>query len=180
MKNHTSDLLVDCTCKPLPKRKPMPDHEYLRRCAVRWLTGSKKCTVVLSELHTAAMEIPDAVGWNGTVSRLVECKISRNDLWANQNKPHVRADRGIGRYRYILVHANLISLADFNALTYYAGYGLLHLSASAGIKVMREPDLRETDRESEVLMLLSALRRIKMREFIAITPADSMEDLQND
>lgn len=160
---------IDCKWKPLPPRQKLPDHELLRRVAVRWLTATKKCTVVLSELHTAAREIPDAVGWNCGVAHLVECKISRGDLQANATKTHVRADRGIGRYRYVMVPKGLIEPEEFSRIEHFKGYGLLIVTDS-NVRRSSESELFESCQHNEVLMLLSALRRIKLREFIAIVP----------
>src|SRR4051812_16335771 len=69
-------------------------HESLRKFAVKWLSASQRCSVVLSELVSAAAETPDAVGWRFGSSILVECKVSRSDFHANKNKPSVRSERG--------------------------------------------------------------------------------------
>ena len=79
-------------------------HEDLRKRAVRWLTNTKHCGVVLSEIVSACSEIPDAVGWHGHFSYSVECKVSRSDFLRNGDKIHSRTGRGVGQLRYFLVH----------------------------------------------------------------------------
>ena len=143
-------------------------HEALRKSAVKWLSTSQRCSVVLSELVSAAAETPDAVGWRFGSSILVECKVSRSDFRANKHKPSVRADRGAGRWRYFLCPEGLIQVSDLAD----SDYGLLWLGESGGIKIIKEATPREPHYLSEVVMLTSALRRIKTREFLTINIMD--------
>jgi len=46
---------------PLPRREGAMTHEDLRKATVRWLTNTKRCSVVLSEIVTAAWETPDGM-----------------------------------------------------------------------------------------------------------------------
>lgn len=152
-------------------------HEDLRKEAVRWLTHTKRCGVVLSELRSAALETPDAIGWYCSRSILVECKVSRSDFHANKNKPSVREGIGMGTQRYFLCPEGLITVGDLDDLMEKAtgelkwdcaGYGLLWFCQSGRISVKREAPVRATDHPQEIRMLISALRRIKTREFLTI------------
>lgn len=150
-------------------------HEDLRKAAMRWLTNTKHCGVVLSEMASAAGEVPDAIGWNGGFSILVECKASRSDFLANRDKPFIRSGRGMGRQRYFLCRTGLIRAADLVDVNPEMGisdwdYGLLWLRDSGRITVEKEAPNRETDSHGEIRMLVSALRRVRSREFIAIMP----------
>lgn len=140
-------------------------HEELRKSAVRWLTTTKKCSVVLSEMVTAAGEIPDAIGWNGGFSTLVECKVSRADFFRNADKCFIRSGRGMGNRRFFLVPDKLITEADLEGCD---GYGLLYLSAEGRVRMIRDAAHRETDGRGETSMLVSALRRVRTREYLTI------------
>jgi hypothetical protein len=153
-------------------------HEDLRRRAVQWLTNTKRCSVVLSELSSAAFEIPDAIGWRCSTSYLVECKVSRNDFNANKSKPHTRSTRGgMGRYRYFLTPPKLISERDLVDIgpdeVQEQDYGLLWCEEYS-TKVMKEAIYRPTiNIEGETAMLVSALRRVRTREFLTIVQESS-------
>lgn len=146
-------------------------HESLRKVAVKWLSISQRCSVVLSELVSAAGETPDAIGWRFGSSILVECKVSRSDFHANKNKPSVRSERGVGKQRYFLCPAEMIQIADLAD----SDYGLLWLHGSGRVSAVREPVVREPHHVSEILMLTSALRRIKTREFLTINILDGID-----
>jgi hypothetical protein len=138
-------------------------HEDLRKSAVRWLTVSRRCSVVLSELTSTACETPDAIGWRSGMSCLVECKASRSDFLANAKKPSIRAGRGMGRQRYFLCITGLIYTDDLQD----SDYGLLWIK-NGRVSMMKEAALVETNHSAEILMLTSALRRVKTREFLTI------------
>jgi len=150
-------------------------HDELRRLAVRWLTNTQKCTVVLSELVTSAFETPDAIGWKFGASTLVECKISRPDFLRNQHKPSIRSGRSVGRQRYFLTPEGMISPDDLTGAN--EGYGLLWVNSANRVKVAKEAPRVETSEIQEIRMLTSALRRIKTREFLTIV---SREEAVND
>ena len=141
-----------------------PTHEDLRKAAVRWLTNSKRCGVVLSEMTSAAGEIPDAIGWKHGFSYLVECKASRSDFHANKLKCHERGNSGMGSHRYFLCTPETVTVEDLAE----SDYGLLWIGESGNIRVKREPVTRETNSKKEICMLTSALRRVRTREFLTI------------
>ena len=142
-------------------------HEDLRKRAIRWLTNTKHCGVVLSELVTQLSEIPDAVGWQSWASYLVECKVSRSDFRAQQDKPWMRSGRGVGQFRYYMVPDSLISVDDLGD----SDWGLLWASEYQ-VRVIKMAPRREPNREDEIRMLVSALRRVKAREFLVLVRED--------
>jgi len=150
------------------------NHAQLVERAVRWLRNTWRCPVVLSELHTAAGEIPDAIGWlhNGMVSILVECKASQADYRCELKKPHRRVESfggwpAAGHERWFLTPPGLVSADDV-----LDGWGLAEVRGRQVRRVVtpthslmvpftkrehKEVDWRRL--RNEVAMLVSALRR---------------------
>jgi hypothetical protein len=148
-------------------------HEDLRKRAVEWLTKRLGCGAVLSEMGCMyTRETPDAIGWQVNDSVLVECKVSRADFHAQKKKFFmVDPDKGMGRVRYFLVPSKLITLADMEDLP---GWGLLYASEHQ-IRIVKHPVPRKKyDQESEMTMLVSAIRRVKTKEFLTIVPMDQL------
>ncbi len=144
-------------------------HEDLRKRAVKWLTNTCRCGVVLSEMVSVAGETPDAIGWNGGRSILVERKVSRADFHANKTKLFSRVGGGVGRQRYFLCPERLLTEADVAG----SDYGLLWDRGSHITKVVQAPP-RESDLQNEVYMLTSALRRVKVREFLIVVSESTL------
>jgi hypothetical protein len=144
-------------------------HEDLRKRAIQWLTNTKRCGVVLSEMVGGCSEIPDAIGWKGHFSYLVECKASRSDFRANGDKIHVRAQRGVGRLRYFLVPEGLVQPEEVDD-----GYGLLWCGPHS-VRVKKEAAVRDACYDDEIGMLVSALRRVRVREFLILCPEGGPE-----
>lgn len=130
-------------------------HADLVARAVRWLRGTQRCTVVLAELVTLGPEIPDAIGWVGWNSILVECKVSRADFRRDRDKPHMRLpDGGMGRQRWYLTPPGLIGVDDLPD-----GWGLAEALARS-VRVVRAPIARpDWRRDREIGLLTSAVRR---------------------
>jgi hypothetical protein len=151
----------------------MLTHEDLRKRAVRWLAGTEHCGVVLSEITCACSERPDAVGWHANCSYSVECKASRSDFLANRNKIHVRTGRGVGQFRYFMTPKGLIRPGDLDDVgpdgVGVSDYGLLWCSEdSKVVTIIKKPERREACLEDEITMLVSALRRVRAREFLLL------------
>lgn len=143
---------------------PDTTHNELVKRAVRWLRNTAKCSVVVSELVTILREIPDAIGWKGGLSILVECKVTRADYYADKQKSirigsrlYPEIDEGMGRERYylapkgVLVHKNIPD-----------GWGLLEMSVSGRVrKVVPAPVRIQTNAalRNEMRLMSSALRR---------------------
>lgn len=129
-------------------------HSELVEIARQWLVR-QKCTVITTEIATAASEQPDALGWRWSTSVLVECKISVSDFKADARKSfRVHPVNGIGVERYFLTPCNLISVADIPV-----GWGLLECDGRR-VRTIRKSDTHENHARNEILILSSLLRRI--------------------
>jgi hypothetical protein len=87
-------------------------HAELIDRARRWLTNTRRCTLVATERNSwACGESPDAIGWrHDGDSVLVECKTTLRDFYADQRKPGRREGwRGMGRERWYLTPAGLLA-----------------------------------------------------------------------
>ena len=122
------------------------------------------CRVVLSELvaYTRSGETPDAIGWVHNQAILVECKTSRSDFYAERKKrarnKHMPA---LGVWRFYLTPPGLLKPEEI-----IEGWGLYEVH---GKRVIHRGGSKyqnagkpyfESDRDSEVAMLVSALSRI--------------------
>jgi hypothetical protein len=94
-------------------------HAELVRRAVRWLRNSRRCNVVLAEAQCYwVREFPDAIGWRGSSSILIECKTSITDFYADRRKPS--SPHRMGVYRYYLTPPGLLQPEQLPT-----GWGLL-------------------------------------------------------
>jgi len=122
-----------------------PTHEELCQTALRWLGGSRRCRVAVTEM-AAGSEIVDALGFKPAMLRdpltplydavvlrkgnairgetvLVECKVSLDDLRADRHKPSRRhPEIGVGDERWLLVPE---SIAEKAVPWLHEGWGLL-------------------------------------------------------
>lgn len=142
--------------------EPQPTHDDLVKRAGRWLRTTKKCAVVATELTTSANECPDAIGWSSHASFVVECKVSRADFRADQNKLfRAYPEQGMGERRYYMTPPGLVSPEELPA-----GWGLLEVRDRI-VRVVREsqrpegmwPAPFEPNHREERRVLLSIIRR---------------------
>lgn len=123
-------------------------HQDLVQLAAAWL--ARRHPIVVTEIASASEE-PDALGWAGGFSTLVECKASRSDFHADKHKPKDR----LGDWRYYLTPVGLISVDDLPP-----GWGLLY-GNGRGVQVVLEAPQAETKNwRGELHILMSCLRRI--------------------
>lgn len=128
-------------------------HATLVEVAACWLR--RKCSVVITELGTTG-ETPDAIGWQGPHSMLIECKVSRADFKADAQKCFRREEwMGIGQRRYFLTVPGIIQPGELPAR-----WGLLELTGSKVRKVHEGQNFPEVNSRHEIGILLSTLRRI--------------------
>lgn len=138
-------------------------HAELVHLAARWLAS--RCPVVITEMSSAAWEEPDAIGWRGAGSILVECKVSRADLRADRDKPYRRREMadgvrwpGLGDERYYLMPAGLVEVDDPLLLP---GWGVLFANPAGKVRVARKAEKRrQGDQWREILLLVSCIRRL--------------------
>lgn len=132
-------------------------HAELVQRAARWLRNSRKCAVVLTEPSNAGIEIPDAIGWYGRDSILVECKVSRGDFFADQKKFYrgENLSRCSGHEKYYATPTGLVRAGEIPA-----GWGLVEVGPKAVRYVVRSPkhQLDIAVMRQELSMLLSELR----------------------
>jgi hypothetical protein len=135
------------------------EHRELVERATAWLRGTMKCSVALCDMASVAGEIPDAIGWKGKATYLVECKTARLDFWSElRNKmfrrfPHT----GVGMYRYYMVPEGLIEAEEVPE-----NWGLLYVGKRI-LQVKKALPFRERNIQGETFMLISALRRTQLR-----------------
>jgi len=136
-------------------------HEKLVTKAVAWLR-SYGCGVVLSEQSCASGETPDAIGWKrGCHSVIVECKITRSDFLADQEKPFRRKpEKAMGCERFYLTLAGRLRQEELPT-----GWGLLELHGrSVELVCPSSKKLRSTAGfRHEMNLLLASLRRVEVR-----------------
>jgi len=123
--------------------------------ARRWL--ARRCPVVITEMATGNYEEPDAIGWRGARSILVEVKAARADFCADARKPFRRwPEFGMGEQRHFLTPPGLVTVDELPA-----GWGLLEVGPRGGIREVCPPTTRDAYCwQSEVRLLLSTVRRI--------------------
>lgn len=159
--------------------QPKLTHQALVKVAQRWLVNQQRCSVVLTEIVTTAGEIPDAIGWRHcSYSILIECKVSRSDFLADKHKPSRRSGLEMGGKRFYLAPKGMIKAEELPE-----GWGLLEYSEEINrTKLVKDVeftrDRTPSDYHGEIALLVSALRRIKQREFICIVPESSPEPAQ--
>ena len=142
-------------------------HIELVNRSIKWLKNSFHCRVVLSKLvaYTQYGETPDAIGWVNNRSILIECKSNRADFKADLKKRPRRLNMpALGHWRFYLTPPNLLKSKE---IPY--GWGLYEVCKKKVCYVGGEmyknaikPPF-QSDRDSEVAMLLSALYRSENR-----------------
>ena len=146
----------------------MLTHDDLIAIGRKWLSkpwrnagngGHSACSVVLTDLVTAAHETPDVIGWHSGFSTLIECKASKSDFRHDSKKFTRRyPDKGVGYYRYYLAPKGLINIEDLPEK-----WGLIEANEEGKTRVKQisgpwySPNLR-----AEISMLLSLICRLKV------------------
>jgi len=89
-------------------------HKDLVKIGKRWLKEIAKCDIVIAERSApGSPEVPDVFGVkNSKHSFLLECKASRSDFRADDNKWFRHNDLGMGQTRYYLAPKNIIPLEE--------------------------------------------------------------------
>ena len=140
------------------------NHTELVDRAIKWLRNSFHCRVVLSELvaYTNSGETPDAIGWVHNRAILVECKSNKADFYADLRKPaRSKYMAALGAWRFYLTLPHLLmpeEIIEGWGLYEVHGKRIIHKGGSEYQNGGKPPF--ESDRDSEVTMLVSALYSI--------------------
>lgn len=106
------------------------------------------------ELERAG-ECPDAFGWGGCSTQLIEVKVSRADYFSDKKKLWRNIpNRGLARYRSYLCPADLIKPEE---LPEY--WGLLYSDCKGKITEIVKPEPQECNHIEEINLITSILRR---------------------
>ncbi len=139
------------------------NHKDLVKKAVIWLKNRQGCTIVINELRTSYLtECPDAIGFKGGFSTLIECKCSKADFLADSKKYFRRdSDFGIGNMRYYMAPVRLITPEELPPK-----WGLLEMyESSYQVRVKHKPEMFEgegVNKTGEVAFLSSVIRRLEI------------------
>lgn len=137
-------------------------HAQLVRLAEHWLRRHYRCGIVLSEQSCASGETPDVIGWKGSCrSVVIECKVSRADFLADQEKPfRKQPEAGMGCERFYLVPQGMIRKDEIPS-----GWGLLECKGREIMVALkrRQSQRTEAGMQWEMNLLLASLRRVEVR-----------------
>ena len=130
-------------------------HRELCEIAERWLMGSARCRVAIAEPNCIVTdEQPDAIGFKGTWSILVEAKTSRADFLADAKKPfRLLPQKGMGYCRYYISEPGIITEDDLPER-----WGLLHVLPGGRVRIIRHGRyFREVNYAAERSLLTACL-----------------------
>ncbi len=128
------------------------------------------CKIVIRDPFksmTWSGECPDAIGWRGGVSFLIEAKATRADFLSDKKKEfRVFPNKGMGDWRFYMSEPGIIEVDDLPD-----DWGLLWVYPRKILRVTGFPSNCEYvtrrpfvgDKINENIMLVSALRRLKLR-----------------
>ena len=125
--------------------------KYLRNKGIQ---PFHKCVYAVCELERVG-ESPDAFGFGGSTSQMIEVKISRSDFLSDKKKywrkfPYY----GLGRFRSYMCPEGLIKETELPEK-----WGLLYISEKGKIIKIKEPELQECNHMAELQLAASILRR---------------------
>ncbi len=131
--------------------------------AEKWLRLHYRCGIVLSEQSCASGETPDVIAWKGKCrSVLVECKVSRADFVADQEKPFRKnPGLGMGCERFYLAPAGMIRASELPEK-----WGLLEYEnreVQMTVRPSRVSQRTVIGLTWEMNLLLASLRRVEVR-----------------
>lgn len=125
-------------------------HSDLVKIGARWLRYARRCPIVFTQMSSG--ETPDAIGWYGARSILVECKVSRADFHANSKKQN---GIGMGEERWFLTRHGLVMPEEVPPQ-----WGLLEWDGRRVRQTVKAVKRTDYARQHEIGLLISALRRI--------------------
>lgn len=94
----------------------------------------KRADVVLPEFFSHNSELPDVIAFKGSISTVIECKVSRSDFQKDKYKPfRINSAQGMGDYRYYCAPKDLIKPEELPQ-----GWGLLEILPNNKIRKSRD------------------------------------------
>lgn len=136
-------------------------HGELVKIAARWLSTTLKCGAVVTEVSSDLYgETPDAIGWRGRHSIVVECKVSRGDFLCDKHKM-VRKEpkKAMGVLRYYLAPKGLLTPADVAG----TGWGLLETTGKRVMVIVPAEPFTVRSVKAEMALMYTALQRVQFR-----------------
>ncbi len=143
-------------------------HNDLVEKARLWLK-SINCNIVVSGIQKVN-EIPDAIGWKGNFSFLIECKVSRSDFLKDKNKFFRRHEyMGMGRVRIYMCPYGLIKPEEVPekwGLIWVSRKGMIakRKKLFKGIYPTKEFIFDQINYLEEISLLLKYCKKLKMHK----------------
>ena len=129
-------------------------HAELVALAAAWLR-TNGCAVVITELVSGG-ETPDAIGWKGRFSAMIECKATRSDFLRDRRKFSRRyPEIGLGTARYYLAPKGLIGPEELPQK-----WGLIEVNEKNKTRRKRKAEPLPKNGLAEIGILISCIRRI--------------------
>ena len=123
---------------------------------LRWrgIQPFHRCQYIVLELERIG-ESPDAFGWGGSSTQLIEVKVSRSDFLSDKKK-YWRSvpEQGLGKFRSYLCPEGIIKEADLPA-----NWGLLWADEKGRIAVIKKAEVQKCNHSEEINLITSILRR---------------------
>lgn len=86
-------------------------HEQLNVLGAAWLRRRGFSVVSTNVFAAGSKERMDVIGFRQTCCVIIESKVSRQDFFADQKKPH-RHNNGVGNYRFYLTPMSLVTVDE--------------------------------------------------------------------
>lgn len=171
-----TQLLTPRTLGPAPD---LEDHDVLVEVANQYLKEVLGCGFSFAEFHasTGNGEVPDAIGWAGLKSVLIECKTSRSDFHADKEKEvRKNPEEGVGLFRLYMTPKGVLQKDDLPPQ-----WGLVEVEEHRGqVRTVRTEGptgdlfgwryqydwMHQRNIKAERLMHYAALRRFEIRDLI--------------
>jgi hypothetical protein len=155
---------------------PNISHKELVDRAFLWLTthGTHHHTISFRERSTSVSETPDAIGFYGSTSTLIECKASRADFLSDREKYFRRKpEEGMGHKRYFMCPVGLLQPNELPDK-----WGLLEVYEKENrrphaVRIAKDAEpFWERNLAAEIQYLVSAIRRIEISMAVYVVPSE--------
>lgn len=150
---------------------PEISHKELVDNAFRWLRFTQGCSVAFKERVGNSTEQPDAIGFRGGFSWLIECKASRSDFLADKKKVFRQQPAyGMGYYRFFMAPVGMLKVSEMPE-----GWGLLEVYDKARkyrkiVEAKPGDTFHPRNESEEISYLVSAIRRIEISMAVFVEP----------